>query len=251
MLEPWGVKTRSLFGIEDEAYHGVVNYSREELLTIVSEANAYNWSFTAHATGEAAVDLLLDVFGEVNHNKSIREKRFSIIHGNFYSDEAIKKMADLKVYANMQPAWFYKDAAAMETILGAEKIKIFHPYKRMTDAGVMINGGSDHMVKWDANSSINPYNPFLAIYAMVSRKTEQGSLIVATEAISRKEAIKAYTINNAFASFEEAIKGSIEPGKLADIAVWDQDPLTATPEQMVKMTTIFMTLVGGKIVHQM
>ena len=248
MLEPWGVKTRSLFGIEDEAYHGVVNYTREELLTIVSEANAYNWSFTAHATGEAAVDLLLDVFGEVNNKKSIREKRFSIIHGNFYSDEAIKKMADLNVYANMQPAWFYKDAVAMESILGDEKIKIFHPYKSMTEAGVMINGGSDHMVKWDADSSINPYNPFLAMYSMVTRKTEQGSLIVPSEAISRKEALRAYTINNACASFEESIKGSIEPGKLADLAVLSDDILTCSEERIKEIKSL-MTILGGKIIY--
>jgi predicted amidohydrolase YtcJ len=248
MPEPWGIKTRSLFGIEDASYHGIVNLTHEELLAIVSEANAYNWSFTAHATGEAAVDMLLDVYGEVNTKKSIREKRFSIIHGNFYSNDAIQKMASLNVYANMQPAWFYKDAVAMESILGAEKIKIFHPYKSMTDAGVMINGGSDHMVKYDANSSVNPYNPFLAMYAMVTRKTEQGSLILPGEAISREEALKAYTINNAFASFEEAIKGSIEPGKLADMAVLSDDILTCS-EESIKEIKSLMTILGGKTVY--
>ncbi len=249
MNEPWGTKTGEIYGIEDPSYRGVVSFSREELLTIVTAANESGWSFTAHATGEGSVDLLLDVYGEVNRSKPIRDKRFSIIHGNFFSDEAIKKMAELGVYANMQPAWFYKDAETMETILGDEKIKIFHPYRKMTDAGVMINGGSDHMVKWDANTSVNPYNPFLAMWTMVTRKTERGPVIVPAEAISRKEALKAYTINNAYASFEESIKGSLEPGKLADMAVLSDDILTC-PEDSIKEIKSLMTIVGGKIVYE-
>jgi predicted amidohydrolase YtcJ len=248
MKEPWGIRTMKMFGIEDHDYHGVVNFSREELLTLISEANANNWSFTAHATGEAAVDLLLDVYGEVDRQKSIRDRRFSIIHGNFFSDEAISKMAEMNVYANLQPAWFYKDAGAMESVLGSGKIKIFHPYRHMTDAGVMINGGSDHMVKWDANSSINPYNPFLAMYAMVTRKTERGSMILPEQALSREEAIKAYTINNAYASFEESIKGSIEPGKLADLVVLSDDILTCN-EDSIKDIRSLMTILGGKTVY--
>ena len=91
MKEPWGIKAVKIFGIEDPEYRGVVNYTREELRDIVSVANEYNWSFTAHATGEAAVELLLDVFEEVNLQKSIKGRRFSIIHGNFFSDEVNKE----------------------------------------------------------------------------------------------------------------------------------------------------------------
>ena len=246
--EPWGVKAFKIFGIEDPNYKGVVNYTREELTNIVSVANEFGWSFTAHATGEAAVDLLLDVFNDVNKSKSIKERRFSIIHGNFYNNEAIKKMASLGVYANMQPAWFYKDAVAMDSILGSGKLNIFHPYRTMIDAGIMINGGSDHMVKWDANSSINPYNPFLAMWTMVTRETENGSVIIPSEIITREEALKAYTINNAFATFEESLKGSIEPGKLADMAVLSDDILTC-PADNIKEIKSLMTIVGGKVVY--
>lgn len=248
MKEPWGPKTRSLFGIEDTTFRGVVNFTRQELLTIVSEANHYNWSFTAHATGEAAVDLLLEVYSEVNGIKPIGAKRFSIIHANFFNSQAIKKMAELHVYANMQPAWFYKDAEAMESVLGTGKIKIFHPYRSLTTAGVMINAGSDHMVKWDANSSINPYNPFLAMYTMVTRKTEHGTVVVPSEAITIEEALKTYTINNAYASFEESIKGSLEPGKLADMAVLSEDILTC-PADSIRGIKSLMTVLGGKIIY--
>ncbi len=248
LQEPWGEKAGEIFGIEDPEYRGVVNYSREELLAIVSAANEFNWSFTAHATGGGSVDLLLDVFSEVNQSKSIRDRRFSIIHGNFFSEEAIKKMSELGVYANLQPAWFYKDADAMEYILGKERIKTFHPNRSMIDAGVMINGGSDHMVKWDADASINPYNPFLAMYTMVTRTTERGTIIEPSEAITREEALKTYTINNAFASFEESLKGSIEPGKLADMAVLTDDILTCPADKIREIESV-MTIVGGKIVY--
>ena len=248
LQEPWGEKAGKIFGIKDPSYRGIVNYSRKELLDIVSVANEYNWSFTAHATGDGSVNLLLDVFREVNLEKSIKEKRFSIIHGNFFSREAIEMMREFGVYANVQPAWFYKDADAMVSILGSKRVESFHPNRSMLDAGVMINGGSDHMVKWDANASINPYNPFLGMWAMISRKTERGSVINITEAITREEALKIYTINNAYASFEEFIKGSIEPGKLADMAVLTKDFLLC-PEDEIKDIEAYMTIVGGEIVY--
>jgi hypothetical protein len=157
-------------------------------------------------------------------------------------------MAGMGVYANMQPAWFYKDAVAMDSILGSEMLKIFHPYRTMIDAGIMINGGSDHMVKWDANASINPYNPFLAMWTMVTRTTGNGSVIMPSEAITRQEALKAYTINNAYATFEESLKGSIEPGKLADMAVLSDDILTC-PEDSIKDIKCLMTILDGKIIY--
>jgi predicted amidohydrolase YtcJ len=248
LSEPWGAKAQRIFGIDDPTYKGVLNYSREDLVAIVSAANQLNWSFTVHATGGGSVDLLLDVFTEINKEKSIKESRFSIIHGNFFSSDAIRLMKELGVYANMQPAWFYKDADAMENILGKERIKAFHPYKSMIEAGIMINGGSDHMVKWDADEGINPYNPFQAIGSVVTRKTERGSTIMPSEAITREQALKMYTINNAYASFEESIKGSIEPGKLADMVVLSNDILSCRPDE-IKSIKPELTIVGGKIVY--
>ena len=249
LQEPWGEKAGEIFGIDDPLYRGIINITREDLYTIVSAANEYNWSFTAHATGDGSVNLLLDVFSEVNDEKSITEKRFSIIHGNFFSSDAINRMSELGVYANIQPAWFYKDADAMLSILGNDRIKSFHPNKTMINKGVIINGGSDHMVKWDADASINPYNPFLAMWSIITRKTERGSIIMPDEAVSREEAIRIYTINNAFASFEESIKGSIEPGKLADMVIISDDFMTC-PADKIKGIEALITFVGGKIVYR-
>jgi predicted amidohydrolase YtcJ len=157
MREPWGSKAQKVFGITDTTYRGVVNYTREQLLQIATYAAENKWKFTAHSTGGGGVDLLLDVYEEVNKTHPIKDLRWSIIHGNFFTKEAIEKMKTLGVYADAQPAWFYKDADAMKFILGEERIKTFQNYRTLMDNGVMVNGGSDHMVGWDSKTSINPY----------------------------------------------------------------------------------------------
>lgn len=248
LREPWGEKAMDIFDINDPTYRGVVNYTKEELINIVSAANQLDWAFTAHCTGGGGVDLLLDVFEEVDKIKPIAERRFSIIHGNFYTDEAIGRMRKLGILANCQAAWFYKDADAMKFILGDERIKTFNPFGSMVKAGVTICGGSDHMEKIDSYASINPYNPFLAIWSMIARTTERGNIIEPLEAISREDALKIYTINNAYATFEENLKGSIEPGKLADLAILSENILDC-PEKDIKNIRAELTIVGGKVVY--
>ena len=248
LREPWGDKARSIFGISDPDYRGVVNYNPDELFAIVSAANEHGWKFTAHCTGGGGVDMLLDAYEKADRIKPVRERRFSIIHGNFYTERSIQRMSELGVCADMQPAWFYKDADAMRMILGEKRIASFHPYRSLVDAGVVVNGGSDHMVKWDADASINPYNPFLAMWTMITRTTERHSVIMPGEAITREEALRMYTINNAYATFEESIKGSIEPGKLADLAILTDDLLDC-PVDRIREIESEMTIVGGKIVY--
>jgi predicted amidohydrolase YtcJ len=249
LREPWGAKAQEIYGLPDAAYRGEPQISKEALVTIGTVAHQIGWKFTAHCTGGGGVDLMLDAFEEVNKIAPLKSKRFSIIHGNFYTSEAISKMGKLGVYADMQPAWFYKDADAMKYMLGERRIKVFHPYKSLFSAGVMVNGGSDHMVKYDSYTAINPYNPFLAMWSTITRQTERGSTIVPEEAITREQALKMYTINNAYASFEEKIKGSIEPGKLADLIVISEDFLLC-PEDRIKTIEVEMTMVGGEIVYE-
>ncbi len=249
LREPWGERAATYFGIDDPDYRGILNYTHEDLEKIVTAATELGWSFTAHSTGGGGVDILLDVFEQVNQSHPVKEKRFSIIHGNFFTAESIRRMKELGVYANMQPAWFEKDADAMKYILGEERISTFHPYRSMLDGGVMVNGGSDHMVKWDANTAINPYNPFVAMWTVITRTTERGTVINPSEAITREEALRMYTINNAWASFEESVKGSIEPGKLADMVILSDDFLSCPVDNIREIESI-MTILGGNIVYE-
>ena len=248
LREPWGERAMEIYDVSNLEYRGNINYNHQELLEIATAACETEWALTVHCTGGGGVDRLLDVFEEVNKSYPLKDRNFSIIHGNFFTAEAMERMQKLGVIANVQPAWFYKDADAMNYILGDERIKTFHPYRSMIDNGVLLSGGSDHMVKLDANSSINPYNPFLGMWSMISRTTERGTIIRPQEAITREEALKMYTINNARATFEESIKGSLEPGKLADLSVITNDFLTC-PENEIKDITSELTLVGGKTVY--
>lgn len=245
--EGWGEKARELYGINDPSYRGELFYSTGELENVIAAAVKTGWKFTAHVTGGAGVDTLLAAYDAVNRDQPIREKRCSVIHGNFFTSEAIRKMAALGVYADMQPAWFFKDTDLLHQVLGSERIRNFHPYGDLIKAGVIVNGGSDHMVKTDPDLSINPYNPFTAMWTVVTRKTDKGTVYNPEQAISREEALKMYTINNAYASFEEAIKGSIEAGKLADLVVLSDDILSC-PEDDIKDIRPLLTIVDGKIV---
>jgi predicted amidohydrolase YtcJ len=245
----WGEKAGPIYGINNPEYRGNILYSQHELERLISIAAKYGWKFTAHVTGGGAVDTLLAAYNEVNKSFNITGRRFSIIHGNFYTPEAIQKMVALGIYADMQPAWFLKDADLLHQVLDEEQFKTFHPYQSLLKQGVIINGGSDHMVKLDADESINPYNPFLAIWAMVSRKTERGSVYYPEEAVSREDALRMYTINNARGSFEENIKGSLEPGKFADMAVLSAD-LLACPVDSIKQIRSVLTILNGKIVYE-
>ena len=245
--EGWGENAKDIYGINDPEYRGELFFTKNELIRVITAAAEAGWKFTAHVTGGGGVDTLLAAYETVNRTIPIKDKRFSVIHGNFFSPEAIKKMVALGVYADMQPAWFYKDTNLLSKVLGEKRIKTFHPYKSLIDAGIIINGGSDHMVKVDPNTSINPYNPFIAMWSVVTRKSEQGTAFFPEEAISREEALKMYTINNAYASFEENLKGSIVPGKLADLAVLSADLLTC-PEDSIKEIKSVLTMVNGKTV---
>lgn len=249
MREPWGSNAEKVYGITDTLYRGNIFYSEKDLVQIIRQALAKGWKFSAHVTGGGGVDTLLAAYEKVNDSVSIRNKRFSIIHGNFFAPEAIRKMSAMNIYADMQPAWYLKDADLLYQVLGSERLSSFHPYRTMIDNGIVINGGSDHMVKLDPNASVNPYNPFLAIWSLVTRKTERGTVFSKEQAISREEALRLYTINNAMASFEENRKGSLEKGKYADMAVLSSDILTC-PVDSIKTIHSTLTMVNGKVVYE-
>jgi len=249
LREPWGKGAKEIYGITDPNYRGVLMISKEELINIVSVAAESGWKFTSHVTGGGGVDVLLAAYQEVNESIPLKDRRFSIIHGNFFTPQSMQIMSDLGVYADMQPAWYYKDADLLNKVLGEERIKTFHPYRSLFEAGIIVNGGSDHMVKFDSYTSINPYNPFLSMWAVVARQTERSTNIVSEEALTREQALRMFTINNAYASFEENIKGSIEPGKFADLAVLSQDILTCL-EDAIKETKVLMTILNGEVVYE-
>jgi predicted amidohydrolase YtcJ len=248
MREPWGPS--KIYGIADPNYRGMLYIQPEPLYRAVRLALQNDLQFTAHSQGDGAVHALIAAYDRVNKEFPVRPQRPCITHSSFMSPEAIEKMRDLGVVADLQPAWLERDGATLQAHFGNARLRYFHPYKSLFEAGVMVGGGSDHMQKIGSMRSINPYNPFYGMWVTLARRPRnaQGPLHP-EEQITREQAIRLYTINNAFIMFGEKEKGSLEVGKLADFIVIQQDILTC-PLDQVKNIQVSQTWVGGKKVFE-
>lgn len=244
LREPWGVS--QIYGISDPTYRGLLFVPRERLLPIVRATVAAGLQFTAHSVGDGAVHTLLDVYDEVNRTTPIAGTRPSITHSNFMSREAIDQAARLGVVLDIQPAWLYLDTRTLSAQFGYDRLRYFQPLKSLFAAGVTAGGGSDHMQKIGSLRSINPYDPFLGIWTTLAREAQgfEGQLH-GEEALSREQALRFYTINNARVLRSEQRIGSLEVGKQADFIVLDTDLLTC-PLAAVRRTKVVTTWVAGK-----
>jgi predicted amidohydrolase YtcJ len=206
--------------------------------------------FTAHSVGDGAVHTLLEVYDELSRELPLRATRPCITHVNFQSREAIDMAARLGVVFDMQPAWLYLDTRTLVKQFGYERLAYFQPLKSLFEAGVLVGGGSDHMQKIGSLRSNNPYNPFLGMATAITRRARWYEGVLHQEqALSREQAIRFYTINNARLLFQEQRTGSLEPGKFADLIVIDRDLLTC-PETEITSTRVLRTYVAGKLIHE-
>ena len=249
MQKPWGVS--SVYGINDPEYRGVRYIDPEKLYAISKLALSNDLQMTAHSVGDAAVELLVKTYETIDRDDfSVRDKRPCVTHCNFMSADVIDTMARIGVVADLQPVWLWLDGATLLKQFGEQRMQYFQPYRSLFEKQVIIGGGSDHMQKIGSLRSVNPYNPFLGMWIAMKRETRSGSKLIHPEQlITREQAIRLYTINNAWLSFEETQKGSIEPGKLADMIVLETDILTC-PLDQVKDIRVHQTFVGGKLVYQ-
>lgn len=202
-----------------------------------------------HAIGDEAVDVLLDLYEKVMGTNSPRERRFRVIHAQVLrGPEVARRMARLGVVAEVQPYHAIDDLRWMEKRIGA-RARWAYAFKTLQDAGVRLSFGSD----WPGtNASWYPASPVLGLYAAVTRQTLGGEPAAGwfpEERVDVETALRAYTVNNAWAAGEEASKGTLAPGKLADLVVLDRDPFSVPPAQL-KDLQVLLTVLGGRIVHE-
>ena len=247
MRQPWGVS--SIYGITDPEYRGVLFIPPERLLPIVRTTVENNLQFTAHAVGDGAIHTLLDAYAKVNEATAIQATRPCLTHSNFLTAEAVQQMAQLGVVADIQPAWLYLDSRTLTAQFGYDRLRYFQPLQTMFQQGAIAGGGSDHMQKIGSLRSINPYDPFLGIWTTVTRLGKgQEKKLHPEEALSRAQALRFYTRNNAYITFLDHQLGSLQPGMLADFVVLDQN-LLECPVDDIRKTKVITTYLGGKQVY--
>jgi predicted amidohydrolase YtcJ len=245
---PYGPFGRQLYGQTNPDSRGTLFVTPEKLYQIYETAREKGWQLTAHVQGGGAIDTLLDVFERLDREKSIAPTRSHVMHGSFLSAEAIARMKRMGVALDAQPGWLYFDVPALQKVFGHENMRWFFPLKSVLANGIVVAGGSDHMIGHDKDNATNPFNPFLNMWISITRRMRDGSVFYPEECITREQALRMYTTGAAWMQFSEKERGSIEPGKLADLVVIDRDFLTC-PEDEIRAIEPVMTIAGGRVVY--
>ena len=234
---------RDVYPDSHDNYRGIAQQTPERLKQLVSIANKSNWRVGVHVVGDLGVDQVLDAFEAADKEKSIRDRRFILIHASLIRPEQMDRARTLGVRVDFQNVFMWDKAATVERFLGKATADRALPTKTLIDRMGLDNLGAG------TDFPVNPINPFLNIYIMVTRKDPNGNVYGASEAISREQALRLYTSAASRYMFDEGRKGTLETGKLADLAVLSAD-IMSIPEDQIKDIKADMTMVGGKVVFQ-
>jgi hypothetical protein len=229
--EPWG---------EGGSFRGVNTMPEDKYTDVVKELNRLGWRVATHAVGDAAIDEVIAAYEAANAEKSIAGRRWSLEHGFIPQADQFPRMKKLDLVISAQDH-LYLAGPSLVAYWGPARAARTTPVREYLDRGFHVAGGTD--------SAVVPYPPLWVIYHFVTRDTISGGVLGADQKISRKEALQLETINNAYLTFEEKIKGSIESGKLADLIVLPEDILSC-PEKHIEQMQVSMTMVGGRIVYR-
>ncbi|MCA1635442.1 MAG: amidohydrolase [Acidobacteria bacterium] len=197
-----------------------------------------------HAIGDKANDLILSMYDKVSKSNAERDRRFRVEHAQHLNPEEIREFARLKVIASMQPYHAIDDGRWAEKRIGPERIKGTYAFRSLLNAGAFLAFGTD----W----SVAPLDPMLGIYAAVTRRTLDGknpSGWVPEQKITVEEAVRAYTFGSAYAEFADGVKGTIAPGKLADMVILTSDIFKIDPAGIEK-ARVTLTIMDGRVVYE-
>ena len=209
----------------------------------ILEADQAGLQLAVHAIGDRANSLLLDLYEKAAAANGPRDRRWRIEHAQHLRPADIARFGRLGLVASVQPYHAIDDGRWAETKIGPERVKTTYPFESLRRAGAVLAFGSD----W----TVAPLSPVLGIYAAVTRRTLDGAHPggwVPGEKVPLEEAVRAYTVNGAWVEFAEAKKGSIAPGKLADLVVLDRDIFSIPPEEIDRVA-VRMTVFGGRVIY--
>jgi predicted amidohydrolase YtcJ len=210
----------------------------------LKEADKAGLQVAIHAIGDRANHIILDIFERVAEENEKRDRRWRIEHAQHLMPEDIERIAKMNVIASVQPYQIVEDGVWAEERIGAERARTTYAFKSLLEKGAALVCGSD----W----TVAPLDPIKGIFAAVTRRTREGKHPegwIPEEKISVEDAVKGYTLSGAYAEFAEDKKGSLEPGKLADIVVLDKNLFKIPLEEIIN-TRVGMTIFDGKIVYE-
>ena len=217
--------------------------SLDDLRTWITAADAAGLQPIVHAIGDKAIRDLLDIYYEIQNEGGDRDRRLRIEHAQHIHPDDIPRFAIQDVIASMQPYHAIDDGRWAEDVIGKERSKTTYAFKSLIDSGAHVAFGSDWYVA--------PANPLYGIYAAVTRRTLDDANLdgwVPEQKVTVDKALRAYTYEGAFASFEEDRKGMLKVGMLADMALIDRD-LMAIPPETIRDAKVLKTIVGGRVVY--
>ena len=224
---------------------GIMYTTQYELDETVYKCHRAGYQVGIHAIGDRAISIVLNSYEAALKKNPKKDHRFRIEHCGINNPNIINRIKELGVIPVPQPIFLYGEGESYRAGLTPEMQEWAYPFKTWLDNDIHVSFSSD----CPATSGEELINPLLGIYVAVNRKTDAGNEVGPTQKIDVESALKAYTLNSAYATFEENLKGSIEEGKLADFVVLSEDPTTIETTKL-KEIKVHMTFIGGKIVYQ-
>ncbi len=221
---------------------GLNTYSMKELERTAEIAVANGYQLGVHAIGDRANREVLDVYARVLARHPKEDLRFRIEHAQHLDPADVPRFAKLPVLAMMQGIHCPSDAPFVAARLGEKRAREgAYAWRRVLDAGARIGNGTD--------APVEDVDPIASIHASVTRQPRAGPAFFPEQRMTRTEALRSYTVANAYAAFEEGIKGTLAPGMLADVVVLSKD-LSTVPDAEIPATRVLATVVGGKVVFE-
>lgn len=220
---------------------GVKMLEDEKLGRMVREAHDLGFQLVCHAIGDAAIEQLVTAYEKALAANPDPDRRHRVEHCGFSTPAQHARMLKAGIYPCPQQAFIHDFGDAYVEVLGPERALPSYPFRTWFDLGLKPSTGSDAPV-------CDP-DPFPNFHAMLTRKTWRGTVMDARQCVTIEEALQAYTEYGAFSQKQEAIKGRLAPGMLADVAVFSRDLLTASPQDILADTRCDMTILGGRVVY--
>lgn len=219
---------------------GLQVMSEEEMYEQGRKAHEADWQIGIHANGDVAIDLVLRLFERLQRERPRRDPRFRLEHCTVINDALVQRIRALGAIPTPFASYVYYHGEKMREY-GAERLNRMFAFRSFLDAGVRVAPGSDYPP--------GPFEPMMMLQSAVTRTDLKGNVWGAEQRIPAEQALRIGTLHGAYASFEERLKGSIEPGKLADLVVLGRDPLREDPATLVTVP-VEKTMVGGRWVFE-